>query len=150
MRIAFVGCGYVADFYMNTLSNHRNLQLAGVMDRDPDRASRFAARYSVGVYGTLDALLEDPGIDIVVNLTNPKSHYSISKASLEAGKHVYSEKPLAVVFPEAQELVDLAERKGLYLSGGSMQRPGRMRADNLESPERRQDRARPAGLCRAG
>ena len=117
MRIAFVGCGYVADFYMNTLTNHRNLQLAGVMDRDADRASRFGARYSVGVYRTFEDLLEDPSIDIVVNLTNPRSHYSISKASLEAGKHVYSEKPLSVVFSEAQELVELAERKGLYLAG---------------------------------
>ena len=116
MRIAIVGCGYVADSYLQTLPNHPELELAGVTDRDGDRASRFAAYHSTALYRSLEDVLEDRSVDIVVNLTNPRSHFTVSKACLEAGFHVYSEKPLAMVFPEAEELVDLAERCGLYLA----------------------------------
>ena len=116
MRVAIVGCGFVADFYLRTLPNHPELELAGVMDRDSDRASRFATYHSTALYRSFDEVLDDPSVDIVVNLTDPGSHFSVSKACLEAGKHVYSEKPLAMVFSEAQELVNLAERQDLYLS----------------------------------
>jgi predicted dehydrogenase len=61
-------------------------------------------------------LLEDRTVEIVLNLTNPKSHFSVSKACLKAGKHVYSEKPLAIALSEAKELVELAEQQGLYIS----------------------------------
>jgi predicted dehydrogenase len=116
MQIAIVGCGFVADFYLKTLPLQRELTLVGVMDRDADRASRFSAHYSVPAYPSFEALLEDERVDIVVNLTNPSSHFTVSKACLEAGKHVYSEKPLALRFSEARELVELAESKGLQIS----------------------------------
>jgi predicted dehydrogenase len=115
-KIAFVGCGFVADYYIGTLKNHPNLELIGVMDRDSERASKFSAYYSVPVYSTLEQLLSDPKVDIVVNLTNPSSHFTISKACLEAGKHVYSEKPLSMELSEAKELVEFANKNGLYLS----------------------------------
>ena len=116
MRIAFVGCGYVADYYLKTLPLHPELEILGVMDRDPHRASRFSTHYSVPAYSSFEELLEDDRIDIVVNLTNPSSHFTVSKACLEAGKHVYTEKPLAMRFPEARELVELAESEGLHIS----------------------------------
>jgi predicted dehydrogenase len=116
MRIAIVGCGFVADYYLKTLPNHPQLKLAGVMDRNSDRASKFSAYHSVPVYDSLEKLLADGSVDIVLNLTNPRSHFSVSKACLEAGKHVYSEKPLAMEFSEAEELVNLAEQKGLLIS----------------------------------
>lgn len=116
MNIAIVGCGYVADYYLRTLPNYPDLNLVGVMDIDQERATRFAEYHSLSAYHTLEELLADPRVNIVVNLTNPKSHFSVSKASLEAGKHVYSEKPLAMSFSEAEELVELAEKKGLYIS----------------------------------
>jgi len=116
MRIAIVGCGYVADYYLKTLQIHPELELLGVMDRDRDRTSRFAAFHSLSSYESLPQLLDDARVDTVVNLTNPKSHFAVSRACLEAGKHVYSEKPLAMKFSEAEDLVDLAERKGLHIS----------------------------------
>jgi len=116
MRIAIVGCGFVADYYMKTLPGHPELELVGVIDRDQDRASRFSAYHSVPTYPTLDELLEDSTVELVVNLTNPSSHFAVSKACLEAGKHVYSEKPLAMELSQAEELVDLAEKRGLYIS----------------------------------
>jgi predicted dehydrogenase len=116
MRVAIVGCGYVADFYLNTLCNHPELELAGVLDRDRARAARFASHYSLPSFDTLSDLLEDTSIEIVVNLTNPRSHYAVSKKCLEAGKHVYSEKPLAMELSDAEELVRLAEEQDLYLA----------------------------------
>jgi predicted dehydrogenase len=122
MQIAIVGCGFVADYYLKTLPEHPNLKLLGVMDRDRDRAAKFGTYHSVPVYESLEELLDDKRVDIVVNLTNPSSHFAVSQASLEAGKHVYSEKPLAMELSAAQELVDLAEKKGLYIIKGSMRR----------------------------
>ncbi|MCZ7672783.1 MAG: Gfo/Idh/MocA family oxidoreductase [Chloroflexi bacterium] len=61
-------------------------------------------------------MLADEQIDIIVNLTNPHSHYAVSQAALAANKHVYSEKPLAMDYEEAKELVEMARRKGLYLA----------------------------------
>jgi predicted dehydrogenase len=104
MRMAFVGCGFVADLYAGTLNQHPELALAGVTDRDADRAHAFARRHDVTAYDSLDALLADERVDLVVNLTNPESHFAVSKAALEAGKHVYSEKPLALAHADAMAL----------------------------------------------
>ena len=116
MKIAIIGCGFVADYYLSTLPFHPQLELAGVTDIDQERLRQFASFYSVPTYSSTEELLADPAVDIVLNLTNPRNHYEVSKACLEAGKHVYSEKPLAMTIPEAKELVAFAEAKGLYIS----------------------------------
>jgi len=116
MRIAIVGCGYVADFYMRTLANYPHLEIVGAMDRNPERLSQFAQHHHVRPIGSLDQVLDDPSIEIVVNLTNPESHFAVSRACIERGKHVYSEKPLALELEEAQRLVELAEGRKLYLA----------------------------------
>ena len=113
MKIAIVGTGFVADYYMTTLANHPELVLAGAWDRDAARLQAFCAFHGVSAYAGLDALLGDPGVGIVVNLTTPESHYEISSRALGAGKHVYSEKPLAMDFAQARELVSLARQRGL-------------------------------------
>lgn len=117
MRVAFVGCGYVADFYVRTLRNHPNLEIVSVMDRNRARADQFAAFHRLAAVPTLRDVLDDPRVDLVANLTNPSSHYEVSKASLEAGKHVYSEKPLAMSLEHAEELVALARARGRHLAG---------------------------------
>jgi predicted dehydrogenase len=116
MQIGFVGCGYTADMYIQSLKKYPHLELVAVTDRDQKRALQFGSYYSVKTCPTIEALLAEPNIEMIVNLTNPNSHFEVSKVCLEAGKHVYSEKPLTVTFSEAQALVDLASRKGLYLS----------------------------------
>ena len=83
MRIAFVGCGFVADYYIKTLPNHPNLELVGVTDKDEERRNNFASFHQVKAYDDLDTLLDDSSIDIIVNLTNPGSHYGVSLASLK-------------------------------------------------------------------
>jgi predicted dehydrogenase len=116
LRIAIIGCGYVASHYLDCLPNHPNLVLQGVADRNMSRATAVARHYGVPAYSSTDDLLADPNVDLVVNLTDPRSHYEVNKASLLAGKHVYSEKPLSVDFSKARELVELAKKQGLLLS----------------------------------
>jgi predicted dehydrogenase len=115
MRIGIVGCGFVADYYLATLVNHPSLQLAGVFDLDRGRAQRAAVRHRVRCYDSLEALLDDGRVELVANLTNPRSHFEVSRAALLAGKHVYSEKPLATTLDRAEELVGMAEARGLLL-----------------------------------
>jgi predicted dehydrogenase len=116
MKIGIIGCGFVADFYLMTLPNYPELIIAGVTDRDKERAHRCGTYFKVPVYENTAALLADPSTELIVNLTNPDQHYLVSKAILEAGKSVYSEKPLAMKFEEAEELVRLAERRGVHIT----------------------------------
>ena len=115
--IAFVGTGFVADYYMTTLANHPQLRLVGVWDRDAVRLDAFARYWKVSPYASLDAVLADPTVSIVVNLTTPESHYAVNRAALTVGKHVYCEKPLAMTVEEASELVALARERALVLAG---------------------------------
>jgi predicted dehydrogenase len=114
--IALVGCGFVADYYMSTLALHDGLRVVGVFDRDAERLHRFSAHHGVPAYHGLSALLDDGPVEIVVNLTNPREHRDVTRAALEAGKHVYSEKPLAMDLAAARQLVELADARGLVLS----------------------------------
>ena len=116
MRIAMIGCGYVADMYVQTMVLHPELDLVAVFDRDRQRLEQFTNFYGLNAAASMDAILEDASISMVLNLTNPRSHYEVSKACLGAGKHVYSEKPLAMAVPQAVELVELAESAGLLLA----------------------------------
>src|SRR5262245_9348586 len=116
MRVAIVGCGFVADYYVRTLPAYPELDLVGVMDRDAERAARLARFYSLSRYESLDELLGDPRVEIVLNLTNPGSHYEVSRRALLANKHVYTEKPMAMSFSEAKELAELAESRRLQIS----------------------------------
>lgn len=116
MKIAFLGTGFVADYYMATLPNHPGLELAGAFDRDAARLAQFCKFYGVRAYETLENLLGDPDVGIVVNLTTPESHFALSQRALRAGKHVYCEKPLAMRFEDARTLVALADELGLTLA----------------------------------
>src|SRR5262245_5151908 len=119
MKIAIVGCGFVANNYIKTLPLHETLQLVGVHDRDGERARRLCNFYKqcdLRLFDSLDDILSDPSIGMVLNLTNPRSHYEVSRRCLESGKHVYSEKPLATTFEEAKALIALARRQGLGLA----------------------------------
>lgn len=113
MRIAFLGCGYVANMYRVSLAAQPSLTLAAVCDRIPERAEAMARMTGARVYPDLDAILADPTVELVVNLTNPRDHYETSRAILEAGRHVYTEKPVAMTLEQAEALVALAEARGL-------------------------------------
>ena len=116
-NVSIIGCGFVADYYMLTLSKSKTLKVAGVFDSIRERAVKLAEGYSIPkVYDSLEELLADDAVEIVLNLTNPRKHYETTMACLEAGKHVYSEKPMAMTVEEAKSLVAVAERKSLRIS----------------------------------
>jgi predicted dehydrogenase len=117
MKIAFVGCGYVFDIYMRTYWAHPELEICGVFDIDTARAKVVGDYYKLRIYPDYASLLNDPDVELVVNLTSIDAHYVTTKAALEAGKHVYSEKPLTTDLDEARELFALAAAKGVELSG---------------------------------
>lgn len=113
--IAIVGCGNIANVYAGDLVRYPEVELIGVQDLDLDRARALAEAYSCTAFTTLDELLADDRVALVVNLTIHHAHFETTRRCLEAGKHVHSEKPLALNPEEAWSLVQLAERKGLRL-----------------------------------
>ncbi|MBN2558624.1 MAG: Gfo/Idh/MocA family oxidoreductase [Clostridia bacterium] len=115
--VGIVGCGAISGIYLKNLTGlFGNTSVGAVCDLDREKAEKAAGQYGIEKVYTLDEMLADDEIEIIANLTTPKSHYHICKKTLEAGKHVYVEKPLCVEFEEGMELVDIAKGRGLMLA----------------------------------
>ena len=110
-RIAIVGCGNISDTYFKNCLEF-GLDIAACTDMDMSRAEAKAAQFGVTAR-PLNEVFADPSIELIVNLTPPNAHAEISRAALNAGKHVYSEKPLAINRKDGAQLLELAQRKGL-------------------------------------
>lgn len=116
VKIGIVGCGNISSIYFHNLTHtFANTEIYACADLDPEKAKQAAETYSISHIMSTDALLACDEISIVVNLTTPKDHYSICKQALEAGKHVYVEKPLSLSLEQGTALVRLAEENGLFL-----------------------------------
>lgn len=114
--VGIVGCGNISAIYLENLTKtFRNVRVAAVSDLFPEKAKAAAEKYQVAKILTLEEMLADPEIEIVLNITTPPTHYEICRKALEAGKHVYVEKPLSLAPEQGRELVRLAAEKGLYL-----------------------------------
>ena len=129
MKIAFVGCGYVFDFYMAKMPAHPDLEIVGVFDVDPARLSTVASYYRLTGYPDLQSVLADSAVQMIVNLTSIESHYDVSRAALEAGKHVYCEKPLVTDLALGRELFALAAERGLMLAAA----PSNLFSDTVQT-----------------
>ena len=116
MNVAIVGCGNIAGHYAKRIAALEPLRLVGVTDTLSERAEALAAKHGVRHFASLEELLGDDDVEIVVNLTVPAAHAPVTTAALEAGKHVHSEKPLALTYHEARELVELSRRTDRRLS----------------------------------
>ena len=117
LGVGIVGCGNIAGPYARTIAGHPDeIRLVAVTDIDLTRATAFAVEHGVRALPSLDALLADPAVDVVVNLTFHHAHYDVSRAALEAGRHVYSEKPMALDGDQAHELVAIAAARGVRLA----------------------------------
>lgn len=119
VKVAMIGCGSISGIYLQNITNvFKELELVGVCDLIRERAEKAQAAYNVPkLYETMYDAFADPEVEVVLNLTRPYQHFDVSKAALEAGKHVYSEKPLGADFEEGKALVALAKEKGLMLGG---------------------------------
>jgi predicted dehydrogenase len=116
MKFAFLGTGYISDSYLATRHLHSDLRFVGAYDRVEDRVSRFTKKFHLKAYPSLQALLEDREVDAVINLTNPREHYETTRVCLEAGKHVYSEKPISMKASDASALASLAKEQKVMLA----------------------------------
>ena len=116
VNVGIIGCGVICQTYMRNLTRlFENLEVVAVADIFVEKAKEVADQFGVAKACTVDELLADPDIELVANLTIPKAHKEINMKALEAGKHVYCEKPLAMNLDDAKEQVDLANKKGLLL-----------------------------------
>ena len=110
--IGIIGCGNISEAYLKAAGTFPILQVRGVADLRPEAARARAAAFGLKAM-TVDELLADPSIEIVVNLTNPAAHVEVGMRALDAGKHVHSEKPLGVTTREARALLERAAARGL-------------------------------------
>lgn len=119
VKIAMIGVGAISGIYLDNITQvFSEIELIGVCDLVRERAEEAKEKYGIPkIYDSMNDAFADPEVDIVLNLTRPYEHFDVTKAALEAGKHVYSEKPLGASFEEGVELVKLAEKKGLMLGG---------------------------------
>ncbi len=116
LRVGIAGCGNIAGPYAKTMRPYAQIELLGATDVIPERAQQLTSEYGGVAYPTLEEMLADPRLDLVVNLTIHHAHPAVITQCLEAGKHVHSEKPIALRYDEAKALVELAQARGLRLS----------------------------------
>lgn len=115
VKTAIVGCGTISEKYMENLKNKFSIiDLAGCCDVNVSLSEKMAGKYGIQQM-SMEDILNDSSIEMVVNLTPPSVHYSVIKQLLEAGRHVYTEKVLSIEYEQAKELTELAEEKALYL-----------------------------------
>jgi len=113
IKVGIIGCGNISGVYMKNLKSFEEIDLTACADLDVDRAKAKAAEYGIARGCTVEELLSDEEIEIVVNLTIPAAHAEVSLKALQAGKHVYSEKPLAATLEDGQRILATAEERGL-------------------------------------
>ena len=115
MKLAVVGSGMISDIYLENMINmYGNLQVVACASRDLEHAKIKADQYAIQAR-TIDQVLDDPEIEMIVNLTPVEAHYEVIRRALDAGKHVFTEKALAQTLEQGQQLIQLAEKQGRYL-----------------------------------
>lgn len=115
LGVGVVGCGDISSIYLQNLRQFDAVQVVACADLDAQRARAQCDRFAIQRACTPDELLALPEVDIVLNLTNPVAHFAISMQALDAGKHVYTEKPLGTDLAQARQLMQTADAKGLRL-----------------------------------
>ena len=113
-KVGLIGCGHIAETYFRGHQYFNNFRIVACADINQKAADKCAKLYNIKSKKVND-LLRDDEIEVILNLTIPQSHYNVSKKVLTAGKHVYSEKPLAINFQDGKKLIKLAKKKKLYV-----------------------------------
>ncbi|MBT1515625.1 Gfo/Idh/MocA family oxidoreductase [Bradyrhizobium sp. SRL28] len=116
IRTAIVGTGYIAEFHARSIREAAGVELIATCDANLGRAQAFAGAWNIPrAFDSLSKMLKEAEIDCVHILTPPDLHFSLARQALEAGVHVFLEKPMCTSAAEADELVALAAERGLYL-----------------------------------
>ena len=114
MKVGVIGCGVISRAYVENAKAFDSFELVACADLDRDQANALGKASGLAVAG-VDELIADPSIDVILNLTPPLAHAAVTRQALAAGKHVYTEKPLAIHEDEAGALAREAERLGLRI-----------------------------------
>ncbi|TIL66239.1 MAG: Gfo/Idh/MocA family oxidoreductase, partial [Mesorhizobium sp.] len=114
LGIGVIGCGNISKAYFSLAPLFRGIEMRACADINMDAAKARAKEFKLRAE-TVEGLLKADDIDIIVNLTIPAVHYEVSKEILDAGKHVYSEKPFVLSIKEGLDLKGRAEKKGLRI-----------------------------------
>lgn len=119
LRVAVIGCGSVSNRYIPHLQSSALIDIVSLCDIKPERAIAQKKQYNVNAetYPNIDALLKGVPFDMMVTLTDMQLHGELNKKALMAGKHVWSEKPMANTYAEGKALLELAKSKNLRLWG---------------------------------
>ena len=113
-RVGVIGCGNISGIYLTNLEKKfGNVEVAAVADVVPERAQAEAAEHGIARACSVEELLADAGIEVVLNLTVPLAHAEVTLQAIAAGKHVYTEKPLAVSLRDGERILTLARKKGV-------------------------------------
>jgi predicted dehydrogenase len=116
IKIGVIGCGMISSIYLkNCTQTFDILDVVAVADLVPELAQQRAQEFNIPRACTVEQLLADPAIEIVLNLTTPQAHTALNLQALEAGKHVYTEKPFALTHEDADKVLGLARAKGLLV-----------------------------------
>jgi predicted dehydrogenase len=136
VKVGILGCGHVSDQYFEGISRFESLEIVACADLDLARAEEKAARHHVPRAYAPEQLIDDPEVELVVNLTPPLAHAEASLAAIAGGKHVWSEKPLAASLEAAGHVLEAAEAAGVLVGcapdtflGGSIQTAAKLVAD---------------------
>ena len=118
-KVALIGVGDISGIYLDNLTRFfKQVEVIGVCDCIREKAEEAQRRYQIPkVYETMHDACADEEVEIIVNLTRPYEHFAVTKAALEASKHVYTEKPLAATLEEGEQLAALAKERGLSIGG---------------------------------
>ncbi|ALG09639.1 Gfo/Idh/MocA family protein [Kibdelosporangium phytohabitans] len=114
--VGVIGAGVISETYLTNLSSFPDVHVVRVADLDTARAQAQAGKHGVPRAGTVADLFTDPDVELVVNLTIPAAHVEVGLAALDAGKHVWSEKPVALDRQSGRKLLDRAAEKGLRIA----------------------------------
>lgn len=118
IRVGVIGCGSVSTQYLPHLSKSPYAELVSTCDIIPERAAKAAKQYNIGNhYPSIEKMLAGVPFDLMVNLTDMQEHGRLNKIALEAGKNVWSEKPMATTYKDGRALLDLAKQKGVRIWG---------------------------------
>jgi predicted dehydrogenase len=116
-KVGIIGVGNISGIYLENGKVFDMIDIAAVADIDMERASAKATQYGVAKACTVEELLADPEIEIVINLTIPAAHAAVAMQVVSAGKSVYNEKPLAAMREDGKRLLELAKAKGVRVGG---------------------------------
>ena len=109
-KVGLIGCGHISETYFRAHKYFNNFKIVKCADIKEQAAIKCSKNYGIKSL-SVSNLLKDNEIEIILNLTPPKSHYQIAKKALLNGKHVYSEKPLAINLKDGKELLKIANKK---------------------------------------